>query len=219
MPGLVSQIKVKIKNKQMTKKLFYIFLGALAVSALSGNAVVLASGDSGGGGSSGRTASGGVDDNPSASDLSEASAKAAGVDDNPSASDLLEGRNSGLDSARDILEAQGFDFSQNLSRGMRGDDVISLQRILDDDGFFHAEHTGFFGEITEEAVREFQTAHGLPTTGFVGPLTRAELSRRTRTQTRTQSGISEAEVRGKIAELQVKLAELQKKINDIQLHQ
>jgi peptidoglycan hydrolase-like protein with peptidoglycan-binding domain len=37
--------------------------------------------------------------------------------------------------------------------------------------------TGYFGWITEEAVKKFQARYGIPSTGYVGSLTRAKLEK------------------------------------------
>ena len=54
-------------------------------------------------------------------------------------------------------------------------EVTSLQNYLADAGFFNSAYvgTGNFGPITYKAVVNFQRAHNLPTTGYVGPMTRA----------------------------------------------
>jgi len=68
-------------------------------------------------------------------------------------------------------EAQMFTFNVNLTLGSTGSDVIYLQRFL---GI--TPETGYFGSETKMAVIGFQAANGIPTTGFVGPLTRAALN-------------------------------------------
>lgn len=52
-----------------------------------------------------------------------------------------------------------------LKRPMRGDDVKRLQEAL------QIYPDGIFGRLTEEAVMEFQKAHGLTPDGIVGPAT------------------------------------------------
>lgn len=52
-----------------------------------------------------------------------------------------------------------------LKKGSRGNDVKTLQRIL------HLYEDGIFGKLTEEAVKEFQEAHGLVADGIVGQIT------------------------------------------------
>ncbi|MDE1919117.1 MAG: peptidoglycan-binding protein [Patescibacteria group bacterium] len=73
----------------------------------------------------------------------------------------------------------------NLQAGSTGDDVSRLQAFLGKDRNIYPEGavTGYFGSMTEEAVRRWQAAHnvvstGTPeTTGFgiVGPRTRSEM--------------------------------------------
>jgi murein L,D-transpeptidase YcbB/YkuD len=93
---------------------------------------------------------------------------------------------SGSDSARDAVEqalkASGavnnnFHFENDLRIGTSSDDVKGLQVELGHSGDFHGPFTGVFGNITRSAVINFQREHGLPTTGFVGPLTRAALNK------------------------------------------
>ena len=68
-------------------------------------------------------------------------------------------------------------FNTNLTVGSRGADVTALQTWLIGAGYsVPAGATGYFGSQTKAAVIAFQTAKSLPTTGFVGPLTRAILN-------------------------------------------
>lgn len=72
--------------------------------------------------------------------------------------------------------------STNLSYGMsetRTDGAISrLQDFLATRGYFDRANMGTlrFGPLTLKAVKAFQTSQGVPSTGFVGPLTRAAIS-------------------------------------------
>ena len=54
------------------------------------------------------------------------------------------------------------EFKRNLKRGSRGADVREVQRAL------HCIADGIFGNITDEAVRDWQAAHGLAVDGIVG---------------------------------------------------
>lgn len=68
-------------------------------------------------------------------------------------------------------------FATNLTVGSRGADVTALQTTLIGAGYsIPAGATGYFGSQTKAAVIAFQTAKSLPTTGFVGPLTRGILN-------------------------------------------
>ncbi|MCK4520700.1 DUF2330 domain-containing protein [Candidatus Parcubacteria bacterium] len=76
---------------------------------------------------------------------------------------------------------------RNLSLGMKGDDVKSLQEVLIAEGVWQrsdVEATGYFGSITQQAVIRFQEKYSseilepvglIKGTGFVGSSTRAYL--------------------------------------------
>lgn len=64
----------------------------------------------------------------------------------------------------------------NLKYGMKNDQVSELQDFLTDKGFM-SQTTGFFGVVTLKAVKAYQLSLGLPNTGFVGVLTRAEINK------------------------------------------
>lgn len=68
-----------------------------------------------------------------------------------------------------------------IKKGSKGDDVRVLQRIL------NLVDDGIFGEITDEAVREFQATHGLGIDGIVGKLTWTELEKVKPTASTTSS--------------------------------
>jgi N-acetylmuramoyl-L-alanine amidase len=57
------------------------------------------------------------------------------------------------------------EYSRLLKKGSRGEDVKAVQRAL------HCYPDGIFGEITEEAVKDWQELHGLGVDGIVGRLT------------------------------------------------
>ena len=52
------------------------------------------------------------------------------------------------------------------------DEVSALQDFLQANGYLKSEPTGYFGLLTLRAVKNFQLASGISSTGFVGPLTR-----------------------------------------------
>jgi hypothetical protein len=80
-----------------------------------------------------------------------------------------------------------FEFTRNLYIGSRGNDVMMLQRVLNQDpdtqvaasGVGSAgQETEYFGELTRAAVAKFQAKHGIsPAAGYFYPLTRAEMNR------------------------------------------
>ena len=69
-------------------------------------------------------------------------------------------------------------FTNDLALGMKGDDVLRLQALLASDKEIYPEGTvsGYFGNLTAQAVKRFQTKYKLPSIGRVGPATRAKLA-------------------------------------------
>lgn len=69
-------------------------------------------------------------------------------------------------------------FTQTLHRGMFGEEVKELQRFLTQHPEIYPEGiiSGYFGALTEGAVRKFQEAQGLEPVGIVGPKTRAVIN-------------------------------------------
>ncbi|WP_209121764.1 peptidoglycan-binding protein [Alkalihalobacillus sp. BA299] len=56
---------------------------------------------------------------------------------------------------------------QPLKKGMSHPDVKELQEVLKNKGYFNYHTaTGYYGTITEEAVKQFQKTHGIQTTGI-----------------------------------------------------
>lgn len=76
------------------------------------------------------------------------------------------------------LESSTTTFTRFLTTGMSGDDVRSLQLLLQRLGFFPASITpnGVYGPATTAAVIAFQRANGIDPFGYVGPATRAVLN-------------------------------------------
>lgn len=68
--------------------------------------------------------------------------------------------------------------SRSLYFGISGDDVKSLQLYLAQDKTIYPEGltTGFFGKLTEAAIKRFQQKYSIEPVGIVGPITRAKLS-------------------------------------------
>ncbi len=77
-----------------------------------------------------------------------------------------------------VLGASSFKFVSFIRQGAVSDAVRELQERLRAEGFFkYPTSTGYFGPVTLAAVIQYQGAHGLPGTGYVGPLTTAELNK------------------------------------------
>jgi len=66
--------------------------------------------------------------------------------------------------------------NKNLKPGQEGTEVTLLQQTLKNIGYYSGEVTGFFGNLTKNAVSQFQTAHSLEAVGEVGPKTRQLLN-------------------------------------------
>lgn len=71
----------------------------------------------------------------------------------------------------EVLGASTFNFTRSLSEGDSGTDVMELQKLLKEKGFFMSEVTGYFGPVTTAALRAYQSANGLEPAGVVGPRT------------------------------------------------
>lgn len=69
------------------------------------------------------------------------------------------------------------EFGENLGHGSRGDGVRCLQQELIEAGLLTVidAPTGNFGSLTAEALKKWQSEHGIPATGYMGALTRAAL--------------------------------------------
>ena len=69
------------------------------------------------------------------------------------------------------------ELTRSLTRGASGDDVRKLQEFLAKDKEVYPDGliTGFFGPLTEGAVKKWQKKHGIEALGIVGPQTRAKL--------------------------------------------
>ncbi len=72
----------------------------------------------------------------------------------------------------------------SLLRGAEGEEVAELQSSLKELGYYNEAITGYFGELTEKAVFDFQVAEGLvgsmesPGAGCYGPKTHSALSKK-----------------------------------------
>ena len=55
--------------------------------------------------------------------------------------------------------------------GDMGDEVTAIQQKLFDLGYYSAEVTGYFGELTEQAVKDFQYINGIEVSGIVDEFT------------------------------------------------
>lgn len=64
-----------------------------------------------------------------------------------------------------------------LRLGDEGNTVSNIQKLLSKYGYLNSANvTGYFGEVTEKAVKSFQTQNGLSSDGTVGAMTMAKLT-------------------------------------------
>ncbi len=76
-----------------------------------------------------------------------------------------------------VLGATTFNFEKNLRMGLKGNDVIELQKLLIEEGFLKTKATGYFGALTKSALAKWQAKNGLPATGYFGAMSRAHLQK------------------------------------------
>lgn len=73
-------------------------------------------------------------------------------------------------------EKQEEESKERLYRlGDSGDEIVEAQTKLKELGYYDAEVTGYFGEVTEQSVLAFQTANNITNTGAIGEETWAAL--------------------------------------------
>lgn len=72
-----------------------------------------------------------------------------------------------------------FEFISRLTLGSQGENVEALQALLAADTEIYPEAliTGYFGALTEKAVKKFQKKYGIEQAGVVGPKTIKELNK------------------------------------------
>jgi peptidoglycan hydrolase-like protein with peptidoglycan-binding domain len=68
--------------------------------------------------------------------------------------------------------------STELDLGENGSEVTELQQFLATNSLIYPSGivSGFFGPLTEAAVRQFQASYDIPQAGRVGPITRARIN-------------------------------------------
>jgi N-acetylmuramoyl-L-alanine amidase len=88
-----------------------------------------------------------------------------------------------------------------LQQENRGAEVTELQEQLIQMGYLHSEATGYFGPLTDQAVRNFQTDFNIGVDGIAGPATINKL-----TEVKTAAQAVHGEARGEPFEGQVAVA-------------
>ncbi|MDP9699616.1 cell wall hydrolase [Paenibacillus polysaccharolyticus] len=96
--------------------------------------------------------------------------------------------------------------AQKLEQGIRSEHVVQLQEQLSELGYFDAGVTGYYGSITQSAVRDFQQAQGLSADGVAGPVTLNRLNQKVKAEGETLRQLAKlihGEARGESFEGQV----------------
>jgi len=100
---------------------------------------------------------------------------------------------------------------------MNSEEVRALQNVLAREGFFSGSATGYFGPMTESAVKNFQRARGLEALGVVGVQTRAALNSLSGETTSPVSVVGNIGTNiGRISALEIKIAYIQAQLLLIQ---
>jgi peptidoglycan hydrolase-like protein with peptidoglycan-binding domain len=81
-----------------------------------------------------------------------------------------------LSVALNLTVFSGVALAQLLQRGNSGYEVENLQYQLNAIGYFNGPFTGYYGELTEEAIKRFQRDNGLVADGIYGSRTAQALS-------------------------------------------
>ncbi len=81
------------------------------------------------------------------------------------------------DTPNQTSTATSYRFSNPLNIGSTGTDVRELQKRLTNEGYYSGPITGYYGSLTQIAVKKYQAAHGLEQLGNVGPGTRSALNK------------------------------------------
>jgi peptidoglycan hydrolase-like protein with peptidoglycan-binding domain len=83
-----------------------------------------------------------------------------------------------LDELRGVKQTYNLTFTVYLSPDVQGEPIVRLQNALKQLGFFpeYVDSNGFFGPVTEAAVKQYQISKGIEPTGTVGPITRNALN-------------------------------------------
>ncbi len=74
------------------------------------------------------------------------------------------------------VEPEEEDNDETLRKGMSGDEVRKVQQRLKELGYFNQNVTGYYGDVTVSAVKQFQSRNSLTQDGQVGAQTQKKLN-------------------------------------------
>ncbi|MFI5628589.1 N-acetylmuramoyl-L-alanine amidase [Streptomyces sp. NPDC051664] len=99
------------------------------------------------------------------------SGSSAGGSEGSSASSGSSGSSGSSSNGSGSSDGLGFASYSPLQSGASGAQVTAMQQLLNTQGFAAGAADGSFGAATLSAVKAYQTTHGLPAGGIVGPKT------------------------------------------------
>jgi ferredoxin len=118
--------------------------------------------------------------------------------------------------------ASSYTFTKYLTPGSENSEVTELQKVLIVKGYLNATAVGYFGPLTEKAVKAFQKDHNLDQLGVVGPGTRAALNALTSSGSTTSTSSSStlnsmtlAELQAQVQAVQAELVQLLSRISQL----
>lgn len=88
--------------------------------------------------------------------------------------ELLQTVSSGS-SSQASASSVDLDLTKTLQKGMSGDNVMKLQKRLEELGYLFVKPTGTYAEGTEQSVKDFQYLNGITVTGVADPSTLKKL--------------------------------------------
>ena len=88
----------------------------------------------------------------------------------------LQGTSAPATASTSTAASAAYSFTVSLGIGSTGADVTALQKLLVSEGLYSGPVTGYFGALTQTAVKAFQSKNGIDPVGSVGPATRAALN-------------------------------------------
>ncbi|HAG85695.1 MAG TPA: hypothetical protein DCL61_32300 [Cyanobacteria bacterium UBA12227] len=89
-----------------------------------------------------------------------------------------------------IFGMAGEALAEIFRQGDSGVEVTEIQKRLQELNYFNRQPTGYFGQVTEDAVIRFQQDQGLAPDGIVGQSTKAALFNQTESRVRSESPVN-----------------------------
>ena len=90
---------------------------------------------------------------------------------------IVSGQSCATNSVGQVLGAEKFIFTKLMRNGSKGNEVMELQKFLNNAGYNCGTADGKFGPKSKAALIKFQLANKLKGDGIVGPKVRALLNK------------------------------------------